>query len=333
MFDLKSDPPAWLQSAVSLVKADSKLCTAPVHSYSIVGSISNYLCERYGIPDSVPVVAFSGDNPCSIAALPSFKPGDVLISLGTSDTVQWLVEEDKLQTTSRGAAIAMTFRSPLTAKPSYVRMLVYANGSLTREAVRDQTFTCIGNSSKLDKISWEEFEKLVNQVPPGCEPKKVGCFHFRPEIIPRLPSESNARVIDVSTGQSTTANHTELCRLVLEWRALVFKAHLQVLGINCMERIIVVGGAAQSGVIPQILADVLNAPVFRLVESASAALGAARRAKAGFMVSNGLNAPLASSENSNVAMDLVAEPRRHLVAMYNDILQPAHNTEFECWKV
>lgn len=330
IFDLSSNPPRWLPNAVELANAEGKLSPAPVHSYTKVGNVSSYICERYNIKHGTPLIVGTGDNPAGLAALPQFRRGEVLISLGTSDTVQWLVNADELSITSRGSAIAMCFRSPLTITPSFVRMLVYANGSLTREAVRDSEFG-IG-AIKPETKSWEQFERLVATVPAGCSPHKVGCFYFRPEIAPRMKVEPNARVIDAKTGTATTATHAELCRLVLEWRALVFRAHMRELSMENVARLIVTGGAARSEVIPQVLADVIGVPVYRLQNVASAALGAARRARVGFFMDTGVEAQLAP-ENEAQAVLLVAQPDPECVKMYREVHVPAHQRAFEGWTV
>lgn len=331
LFDLISDPPRWLSSAVELVNATGKLSENPVHSYTIVGNVSRYLRERYQFAHGSKIIVGVGDNPASIAALPQFRRGDVLVSLGTSDTAQWLVNANELSTTSRGATLAMNFRSPLTIAPSFVRMLVYANGSLTREAVRDKIFGIDTNIEEEESKSWEEFERLVASVPPGCTPAKVGCFYYRPEIAPRMKAEPHARIVHAKSGDITTAtaSHAELCRLVLEWRALVFRAHMRELSMNKVSRLIVTGGAARSKVIPQVLADIIDAPVYRLQNTASAALGAARRARVGFLMDIGVVDAQLAPDNEADSMLLVAKPDSKRVEMYRKVHIPAHQRAFE----
>ena len=58
-----------------------------VNPHDVVGPISSYLHQRYGFNPSCSVVASSGDNPCTLAGLGLSEPGDVAISLGTSDTL------------------------------------------------------------------------------------------------------------------------------------------------------------------------------------------------------------------------------------------------------
>jgi sugar (pentulose or hexulose) kinase len=53
----------------------------------IITFIDTYFVEKFGFNRETQIVAFSGDNPCSIAGLCLSKPGQIAISLGTSDTL------------------------------------------------------------------------------------------------------------------------------------------------------------------------------------------------------------------------------------------------------
>ena len=67
----------------------SKLEVA-VSSSTVVGTVSDYMVERYGFLPECVVGAFTGDNPSSLAGL-AIKQGDIGLSLGTSDTLfVWL---------------------------------------------------------------------------------------------------------------------------------------------------------------------------------------------------------------------------------------------------
>ena len=59
----------------------------PVDPRAVVGDVSSFHVARYGFSADCAVVAASGDNPCSLAGLGLSAPGDVGLSLGTSDTL------------------------------------------------------------------------------------------------------------------------------------------------------------------------------------------------------------------------------------------------------
>jgi len=71
----------------SVTTLRSKLGDRVVASHEVLGNVSEYFQQRYGFPPSCKVVAWSGDNPCSLVGLSLSKPGDAAVSLGTSDTV------------------------------------------------------------------------------------------------------------------------------------------------------------------------------------------------------------------------------------------------------
>jgi sugar (pentulose or hexulose) kinase len=162
-------------------------------------------------------------------------------------------------------------------------MVCYANGSRTREAVRDGKYGTAGSASRMPS-TWEEFEAAVQSVPVGCEPRKVGIFNELAEITPRRASSPHANIYEPETLKKVSAvSWAELCRLSIESRALNIALHVQQLGEDFVaRRILLAGGGSASTVFPQIMADALNAPVYAAGgATAGAAEGAARRARHG----------------------------------------------------
>ena len=51
--------------------------------------------SKYGFSSNCSIVCGSGDNPCSLVGLRMNRPGDIAISLGTSNTVFALMNECK----------------------------------------------------------------------------------------------------------------------------------------------------------------------------------------------------------------------------------------------
>lgn len=65
-----------------------------VSSSSDIGPISNYFVERFGFDSKCRVIAFTGDNPCSLAGM-RLHAGDVACSLGTSDALFLYLDHPK----------------------------------------------------------------------------------------------------------------------------------------------------------------------------------------------------------------------------------------------
>jgi xylulokinase len=55
-------------------------------SWTVLGTLAPYWRQKYGFP-AARVVAWSGDNPCSLVGTGLVREGIVAISLGTSDTI------------------------------------------------------------------------------------------------------------------------------------------------------------------------------------------------------------------------------------------------------
>src|SRR5256885_13854988 len=98
-----------------------------VPSWAVIGQLSRYWVERYGLPP-VNVIAWSGDNPSSLIGVGLVTPGRNAISLGTSDTLFGLLRAPRID--ASGASHA--FGAPTG---DYMALVCFKNGSLARERV------------------------------------------------------------------------------------------------------------------------------------------------------------------------------------------------------
>ena len=247
-------------------------CTAPhlaaklpplVASHKPVGFVGNYMVERYGFSPTAVVMAFSGDNPNSLAAFGLDRPGAITISLGTSDTIFGALSNPK-----PSAVEGHIFGNPIYPE-GYMALICYKNGSLTREHVRD-TYA---------NGSWPVFNRLLNKTPPGNN-GIIGFYFKEPEITPpvlkpgiHLFDQKNRKVTDVTPEQHV--------RAVLESQFLSMRAHCGNIGLE-PKRIIATGGASVNRGILQIMADVFGRNTHTIEQPNSAALGAALRALHGW---------------------------------------------------
>lgn len=227
----------------------------PVPSHEVLGTVAPYFVDRYGFPPECLVVAFTGDNSASLAGL-RLRGGDLLVSLGTSDTVlMWLNE-------AKPALEGHVMVNPV-ASDAFMGMLCYKNGSLTRQRVRDQ---CAGGS-------WDIFASLIDSTPRG-NFGNIGMYFDLKEILPPVVGDfkfnkSNDRVAKFS--QEVEA------RAVVEGQFLAKRVHAERLGFTTGGRVLATGGASKNPGIVQVLADVFGASVYTLGKAAAnaACLGAA----------------------------------------------------------
>jgi len=233
-------------------------------SGKVIGPVSPYFVQKYGVNPEAVATAWTGDNPASVLGLGLVKPGQVAISLGTSDTFFGTMQ--KCQTDENGEG--HVFGSPTG---DYMTLICFKNGSLAREKVRE-----------LYKVAdWKKFAELVASTPPGNN-GAILLPWFEPEIVPRINKPGIHR-IDLDP-KDAAAN----CRAIFEAQMLSMRLHSQWM-LVAPEKILVTGGASNDRALLQVLADVMNCPVHRIEVSKSAALGAALQAAHGWMTETGKN--------------------------------------------
>jgi xylulokinase len=220
--------------------------------WDVVGPVARYWVERHGVNPAALACAWSGDNPCSVVGLGLVRPGQVAISLGTSDTYFGTMAECRTDPAGEGHV----FVAPTGG---YMSLICFKNGSLARERVRD-----------LYGLDWSGFSRALAATPPGNEGKLM-LPYFEPEIVPRVLTPG-VRRFDLA--EDDVAGN---CRAVVEAQMLSMRRHSAWMGVR-PERIFATGGASRNPAILQVMADVHECPVFRFEGTNSAALGAALRA-------------------------------------------------------
>ena len=219
-----------------------------------VGTVSSYFCEKYGLNPQCEVVLWSGDNPCSLVGMGAARPGKIVISLGTSDTLFAAMPE--VLTDPRG--YGHVFGNPLGG---FMSLICFRNGSIAREAVKES-----------HGLSWDDFDLTgLSRTPPGNGGRVILPF-AGDEITPRVDSDGFTPL-----GWEGEPTADEWVRGVLEGQFLNMKRHSDWLGVET-EEVLLTGGASENDGIARIVADVFGKKVRRLSVAGSAGLGAALRA-------------------------------------------------------
>lgn len=246
-------------------------CTSPnlasklggiMPSHSTIGFISDYYVERYAFPKECIIIAFSGDNPNTLAALRLERPGDVAVSMGTSDTLFGALTEPK-----PSAAEGHIFGNPIDPE-GYMALLCFKNGSLTREAVRDE----------FSGGSWELFERALKLTRPGNE-GRIGFYFKEPEITPTVLSPGIHRF--GPDDAPAEFRPEENVRAVVEGQLLSMRLHGRNIGL-IPRAVLATGGASVNRSLLKVMSDVFGVPVHAGKQSNSASLGAAFRALHGW---------------------------------------------------
>ncbi|XP_073106474.1 xylulose kinase 2 isoform X4 [Elaeis guineensis] len=209
-------------------------------AYAVAGLIAPYFVERFQFKDSCLIIQWSGDNPNSLAGLALNTPGDLAISLGTSDTVFGITTEP--QPSIEGHV----FPNPVDPT-CYMVMLVYKNGSLTREG------------------------------------GKLGFFYKEHEILPPLPVGCHRYVLESLSCDSLDEIKEHEVRAIIEGQFLSMRGHAERIGMPTPKRIIATGGASSNACILKVIANIFGCPIYTVQRPDSASLGAALRAAHGWL--------------------------------------------------
>ncbi|CAH9069396.1 unnamed protein product [Cuscuta europaea] len=279
---------AWSKPALEATAPDleeklGKLAPA----YEVAGYIAPYFVERYHFNKDCLVINWSGDNPNSLAGLTLNTPGDLAISLGTSDTVFGIT------TDHQPSLEGHVFPNPVDTQ-GYMVMLCYKNGSLTREDIRN----------RCAEKSWDIFNKHLEQTPP-LNGGKLGFYYKEHEILPPLPVGYHRYVLKNFTGD--TLEGVEKCevkefdppsevRAVIEGQLLSIRAHAERFGLpSPPKRMVATGGASANSTILSMVASILGCDVYTVQRPDSASLGGALRAAHGWLChKKGRFVPIAS---------------------------------------
>ena len=220
------------------------------------GVISNYFVGKYGFSPTCETVIWSGDNPCSLIGMGAASPGKVIISLGTSDTLFAAMPEPKTDPNGFGHV----FGNPAGG---YMSLICFKNGSLAREAVKEQF-----------QLEWSAFERDALAESEIGNGGLMMLPFYEPEITPAI--DTGGPVFSEAGEHSAEQS----VRAVLEGQFLNMRAHSTWLGV-APERIYLTGGASENDGVAQVIANVFGVPVDRLDVPGSATIGAGMRAAHG----------------------------------------------------
>ena len=278
------DRGVWSPESLAATAPDlARKLPRPARANEIVGPAARWLVMRHGFSPGCQVVVGSGDNPSSLVGMGASRPGRVVVSLGTSDTLFAAIAGVRTDPAGLGHA----FGNPMGGAMSLVCV---RNGSLAREAVRRE----------LGLSDWDAFAHAMRSAAPA-----------RSAVLPLEQDEITPRRAAGRVAVGAPVVGVALALAAVEGQALNLRLHSRWISTRA-ESLLLTGGASENDAIAQVFADVFQAPVSRLKVSDSAALGAALRAAVA-----GFNLPLAGFEASLCAPDPgVISPRSGLAPAY-----------------
>ncbi len=222
------------------------------------GELSGEAASVLGLGSGVVVGPGSGDNMCAALGL-ALKPGDVVVSLGTSGTVYGV----SLTATADESGAVAGFAD---ASGNFLPLVCTLNAT----KVTDTVARWLG-------VDAAGLSALALAAPPAAEPP-VLVPYFDGERTPNLPEASGLFAglrNDTSREDLALAAHDGvLCGLLAGFDALT------TAGVDASGRLLLIGGGARSAAYRQRAADLRNAPVTVPDEDETVAVGAAVQAAA-----------------------------------------------------
>jgi len=230
-------------------------------SGTVVGPISRYFVERYGMNPACVSIIWSGDNPCSVVGLGLVEPGQVAISMGTSYTYFGTMAACHVDPRGEGHV----FGSPAGG---YMALNCFKNGGLARARICDQY-----------NLDWDGYRAAMARTPPGNSGKLMLPW-FDTEIVPKVLAPGvRRRGLDESDVGGN-------CRALVEAQMMTMRLHAEWMGAMPSE-INATGGASGDPAVLQVMADVFQCPAQPFAISKSAAVGAALIAAHGWLQATG----------------------------------------------
>ena len=256
-----SEPAAVLEAKLGHVESDGG---------RVVGRIGRWFVERYGFSSECIVCPGTGDNPATFLAF-TLGQGEGLVSLGTSDTVLVATSaynpDPQYHAFFHPAQIVEPAGDEAQGKAGdrdpmrYFNMLVYKNGSLAREHIRDTYFAS----------SWDDFNEAVEKSRPRNEqdrPSQAAFWWLKPEIIPANASGVHKYAGDKQVDEFASPATNAIA--ILESQMLSYRSRASaILGGEAdarLKRVFASGGAASNAVICSVMADVLGCNVCKPVQ-------------------------------------------------------------------
>lgn len=254
-FELASK--TWDTGVLGALELDAALFPDIVPSHGVVGTLTREIAARTGLPEGLPVVAGAGDNAAAAIGLglSSRTPSLGSVSLGTS------------------GVIFAPLDAPTPDPEGRVHLFCHADGGYHLLGV---TLAAAGSLGWYrDTFAPERsFTALVEQAQKS-QPGANGVT-FKPYLAGERTPHLDPDLRGSWTGLSLATRQADIVRAVLEGVAFSLRDALDVITpLVRLERALATGGGAASDTWLQLVADVLEVPLARPLQSQGPAYGAA----------------------------------------------------------
>jgi sugar (pentulose or hexulose) kinase len=238
-----------------------------VPATEIVGQLTSLAASALGIPAGIPIVAGGGDGQCAAAGTGIVYPGSVMVNIGTATGVQVYLAEPTFDP-------ANTLNCATHVVPDAWEMEGHTQASgIVLRWFRDQ----FGGVERLIEIhsDHDAYDLLVNQAekaPPGSD-ELIFIPTFNGSTAPIVDSKARGAFIGLKL--SHQRNH--IIRAILEGISFEIRWMLDAIAETGVpvEEVRLAGGGSKNPIWNQMLADIFNRPIRRVVNPDAALVGGA----------------------------------------------------------
>lgn len=268
----------WSSPVVESLGLDPAWLPRVAESAEVVGAVTQAAAELTGLNAGTPVVAGGADNTCGAIGAGVVRPGQALVSIGSSGVVFVPTEEPRLH--PDGIVHTFVHSVPDTW---YVMGVTLAAG-LSLRWVRDELGHLEQGAARLlDADAYDLLSAQAAQAPAG----SAGLY-FLPYLTGERTPHADSSARGVWFGLSTSHKRAHLIRSVFEGITYSLRDALdaiRAMGVDVAE-VRLVGGGARSTFWHQLTADVLGVAAARMQMDEGPGFGALLLAGVGSGVFN-----------------------------------------------
>ena len=314
MFDVKNRK--WSGELIEKLGIDPGILPRCFESPEITGRLTKDAANELGLQPGAPVMGGGGDQAAGAVGNGIVEEGSVLISIGTSGVVFAAHNQPLLDPQAR-------LHSFCHASPGLwhsMGVMLSAGGSLRwlRETLRQVK----------PGIDYSEMTRLAEKSPPGSHG-----LQFLPYLTGERTPHFDPYARGVFSGVSLKNGLGDLTRAVLEGVSFGLKDSVEIMkqcGVKT-GKFYVSGGGAQSDFWSQMLADVLDARIFRLKVDEGPSFGAALLAMVGSKRFPDVGSAARKTLKLRDSFEPKAKAARHYLELYQSwkMLYPALSARFK----
>lgn len=222
-----------------------------VPSSEVIGAVTKEAAFETGLMEGTPVVIGGGDGACATIGAGALSIGDMYINLGTTAWVSKVVDQPFIDPDKRVFTIC-------DLDPSQYNVLgtMQTAGAAYEWAVAQ--FSSIKDWEKLEvQLEYDRFEEQIKKVQPGSR----GVI-FHPYLLGERSPIWNDKIRGNFFGISLEHNRFHLARAVLEGITYSLASISEVFNdMKVNKDVRLIGGLAKSGILIEMLSDVLQTPI------------------------------------------------------------------------